>query len=115
MSATFSARTEAARLRKTIALAEEALREAATLRKGSDLHPDAMLSIEQIRQRWDHAHQIETAALACRKAARAALVRVTGLVVTCPAGAPTDWIEAARTAALALKAAIDRQQEGGAL
>lgn len=107
MSAEFNAAAEAARLRKTIALADEAIREAASHRSAAHAPGE---TIEETAARWSEAARIEEAAKDCRKAARAALVRISGLVVT----APEDHIariETARCAALALKAAIDDAQE----
>ena len=119
--AIFNATAEADRLRKTIALAEEALREAADHRSARHAPGE---TIAETTERWTEAAEIEAAALACRKAARAALVRVTGLVITAPERRPNckagsamrlaDWIEAARAAALDLKAACDRGQHGHA-
>jgi hypothetical protein len=103
----FSARAEAERLRQTIALAEESLRLAADHRSERHALGETM---EETRDRWDEAFSIETAALDCRKAARAALTRITGVVIT----APEDHlarIEIARAAALALKATCDAGQE----
>jgi hypothetical protein len=109
-AAPFSARAEADRLRKTLALAEEALRLAADHR--SARHAPGETAAETA-ERWAEAAEIETAALDCRKAARAALTRITGVVIT----APEDHlarIETARAAALDLKAACERGQHGHA-
>ena len=98
---------EAARLRKTIALAEESLRLAADHRSARHAPGE---TAEETAARWDDAHAVEAAALDCRKAARAALSRITGVVIT----APEDHrarIETARAAALVLKAACDAAQE----
>jgi hypothetical protein len=103
MSADLNPAAEAARLRKTIALANEAIRIAADHR--SARHAPGETAGES-QDRWTEAGEIETAALACRKAARAALARISGVVIT----APEDHlarIEIARAAALALKAACD--------
>lgn len=103
----FDPRAEKQRLQKTLVLAEEATREAATLRST----PQPGESMEATRQRWEDAHQIETAAAACRKAARKALGALT---VFCDKRTPAqqaEAIEATRTAALALKAAIDAHRE----
>lgn len=97
---------EAARLRKTIALADEAIREARTLR--SSAQPGETAGDTQ--ERWNNAHRIDTAAVACRKAARAGLAAVAVF--------PDVWsddkirakIEAARAEALALKHAIDLER-----
>lgn len=99
-------RAEKARLLKTIACAEIALVEAAEIRSADALGETA----EDTRARWNEAYKIETAATACRKAARAALARVTGVVTSAPEDLP-GWIEEAREAALALKAAIDDHRE----
>lgn len=108
MSADLNPAAEAARLRKTIALADEAIRcacgykaEAGAL--GSD-HLGASGAL------FATALAVESAAKACRKAARHALA---GIAVF-----PDVWsdeeirakIEAARAAALALKAACDSAQ-----
>lgn len=106
----FSARAEAARLRKTIALADLALREAADHRSARHAPGE---TIAETAERWMEAAEIEAAALACRKAARAALTRITGVVIT----APEDHrarIEIARAAALELRDACDRGQHGHA-
>lgn len=106
-------RAEKARLLKTIACAEIALVEAAEIRSADALGETA----EDTRARWTEAANIETAATACRKAARAALARVTGVITSAPEDLP-GWIEEARKAALALKATIDchqQRKEGGAL
>lgn len=106
----FSARAEAERLRKTIALAEESLRLAADHRSARHAPGE---TAEETAERWTEAAEIEAAALDCRKAARAALTRITGVVIT----APEDHIariETARAAALALKAACERGQHGHA-
>lgn len=98
---------ERERLLKTIALAEEATREAATLRRT----PQPGETMEATRQRWDDAHQIETAAIACRKAARKALAARTVFADKRSPEQQAEAIEATRTAALALKAAIDAHRE----
>ena len=109
--AIFNATAEAARLRKTIALAEEAIRIAADHR--SERHAPGETAGET-QERWTEAGEIEAAAKACRKAARAALTRVTGLVITAPADSPARWIEEARAAALALKHTCDVGQRSHA-
>ena len=111
MSADFNPAAEAARLRKTIVLAEEALRCAADHRSARHAPGE---TAEETAARWTEAAEIEAAAKDCRKAARAALVRVKGLVITAPDSAPVQWIEAARSAALALKAACDAGQRSHA-
>jgi hypothetical protein len=110
-AAPFNAAAEAERLRKTIALADEAIREAAAHRSAD--HADGE-TIEETAARWTEAGNIEAAAKDCRKAARAALVRVTGLVVTAPEDSPARRIEIARTYALGLKAVIDEAQRSHA-
>lgn len=104
--AILNATAEAARLRKTIALAEAAIREAADHRSARHAPGE---TAGETQDRWSEAAAIEAAAKACRKAARAALVRVTGLVITAPEDIPAR-IEAARAAALNLKHAIDLAQ-----
>jgi hypothetical protein len=106
----FSARAEAERLRKTIALADEAIREAAAHRSAD--HADGE-TLEETAARWNEAANIEAAAKDCRKAARAALVRVSGLVVTAPEDLPAR-IEICRAYALGLKAVIDEAQRSHA-
>ena len=99
------------RLLKTIALAEEAIREAATLRST----PQPGETAEATRKRWDEAWTIEAAARECRKAARKALAARTVFADKRSPEQQAAAIEAARTAALALKAAIDgRSTKGGA-
>jgi hypothetical protein len=110
MSADLNLAAEAARLRKTIALADEAIREAARHRS-ADHAPGE--TAEETAARWDEAARIEAAAKDCRKAARAALVRISGLVVTAPEDLPAR-IETCRVYALGLKAAIDEAQRSHA-
>ena len=102
---------EEQRLRKTLALASEAIREACALRSAAQ--PGE--TIEATRQRWDDAHAIETAAIACRKAARKALASLTVFADCRSPEQIAEAIETTRTEALALKAAIDGRQKGGAL
>lgn len=119
--AIFNATAEAERLRKTIALADEAIREAAKHRSADHAKGE---TAEETAARWNEAAEIEAAARCCRKAARAALTRVTGVVITAPERRPgckagsamrlADWIEAARAAALGLKRAIDAGQAAAA-
>jgi colicin import membrane protein len=110
MSAKINPAAEAARLRKTIALADEAIREAADHR--SARHAPGETAGES-QDRWTEAARIEDAAKDCRKAARAALVRVSGLVVTAPEDLPAR-IEACRVYALGLKAVIEEAQRSHA-
>lgn len=99
------------RLIKTIALAEEAIREAATLRST----PQPGETAEATRKRWDEAWTIEAAARECRKAARKALAARTVFADKRSPEQQAAAIEATRSAALALKAAIDgRSTKGGA-
>ena len=108
MSAAFNAEAERSRLLSTIAIADEAMRLAADHRHRRHALGEM---IEETTARWNEAHQIETTAKAARKAARAALAAVAVF--------PDVWsdeeiaakIEAARSAALALKAACDAGQE----
>lgn len=98
---------EIERLRKTLALADEAIREAATLRST----PQPGEAIEATRLRWDDAGRIEAAARDCRKAARKALAALTVFADKRSPEQQAEAIEATRTAALALKAAIDAHRE----
>lgn len=99
-------RAEKARLQKTITLAYVAIHEAAEIRNADALGETA----EDTLARWGEAANIEVAAKACRKAARAALARISGCVTSAPEDLP-GWIEEARKAALALKASIDDHHE----
>lgn len=101
---------EAERLRKTLALASAAIREAATLR--SSTQPGETAGDTQ--ERWNNAHAIETAATACRKAARKALAALTVFADKRSPEQIAAAIEAARTEALALKHAIDLEQRDNA-
>lgn len=105
--AIFNATAEAARLRQTIALADIALREAADHR--SERHAPGE-TYGETQDRWNEAAAIEQAAKVCRKAARKALAAVA---VFRDVHAPEEIaakIEAARSAALNLKHAIDLAQ-----
>ena len=107
MSAAINAAAERSRLLSTIAIADEAMRLAADHRSARHAPGE---TIAETSERWTEAAAIETAASACRKAARAALAAVAVF--------PDVWsdeeiaakIEAARSAALALKAACDAGQ-----
>ena len=106
MSADLDPAAEAARLRKTIALADEAIKIACDHRSAK--HAPGETAAETA-ERWNEAGKIEDAAIACRNAARRALRRL-GIPRI---GSPEDLaesIEAARSAALALKAACDAGQ-----
>ena len=106
-------KAEEQRLRKTLALADEAIREAATLRS-ADLAKGETAGETALR--WNEAGNIEAAAVACRKAARKALGALTVFADKRSPEQQAEAIEAARPAALALKAAIDgRSKKGGAL
>ena len=108
--AEFAADQQAAeieRLRKTLALAAEAIREADTLR--STAQPGE--EIEDTRRRWEDAGCIEMAAVACRKAARKALASLTVFADKRSPAQQAAAVEATRTAALSLKAAIDHYRE----
>lgn len=100
-------RAEESRLRVTIALAEAAIHEAANLRSARHAEGE---TAEDTRARWNEAADIEGAAVACRKACRKALARISGCVTSAPEDLP-GWIEEAREAALALKATIDCHQQ----
>lgn len=102
---------EAARLRKTIALAEEAIRCAAGHRSAEHAEGE---TAEETALRWDEAARIEAAAKDCRKAARKALASVA---VFRDVHAPAEIaakIETARVYALGLKAVIDESQRANA-
>jgi hypothetical protein len=107
MSAALNPAAEADRLRKTIALAEEAIKIAADHR--SARHAPGETETETWA-RWNEAGEIETAALACRKAARSALRRLDIPRMGSPEQI-AESIAAAKAAALALKAACDAGQE----
>lgn len=111
MSADLDLAAEAARLRKTIALADEAIREAANHRSARHAPGE---TAGETQDRWNEAARIEDAAKDCRKAARAALVRISGLVITAPEITPARWIETARVYALGLKAVIEESQRSHA-
>jgi hypothetical protein len=108
-SAPINAEAEAKRLRQTITLADEAIRIAADHR--SARHAPGETETDTWA-RWNEAGEIETTAKAARKAARSALAAVKVF--------PDVWsdeeiaakIDAARSAALALKAACDAGQAG---
>lgn len=101
---------EIERLRKTIALADEAIREACTLRSAAQPGETA----GDTQERWNNAHAIETAAVACRKAARKALAALTVFADKRSPEQIAAAIEATRTEALALKHAIDLEQRDNA-
>ena len=100
-------KAEEQRLRKTLALAAEAIREAATLRNT----PQPGEEIEDTRLRWDDAGRIEAAAKICSKAAGKALAALCVFPDRFTPEQVAERIEATRTAALALKAAIDAHRE----
>lgn len=107
MSADLNPAAEAARLRKTITLAEEALKIAADHRSAKYAPGE---TANETAARWDEAHQIETAAKACRKAARSALAGLKVFPDLWSAEKIAEHIAAAKAAALALKAACDAGQ-----
>lgn len=110
-AAPFNAAAERQRLLTTIAISDEAMRIAADHRSARHAPGE---TIAETSERWTEAAAIETTAAACRKAARAALAAIAVF--------PDVWsdeeiaakIEAARSAALALKAACDCGQHGHA-
>lgn len=106
-----AALAEAARLRKTIALAEEALREAADHR--SERHAP-FETFAETRERWNEAAEIEVAAIHCRKAARKALAAVAVFPDVWSDFEIREKIEATRYAALDLQAACERGKHGHA-
>lgn len=103
-----AAAAERERLIATIALAEEAQHLAADHR--SERHAPGE-TMEQTTARWDEAFAIETAAEACRKAARSALAAVAVFPDVRSPDAIASKIHLARCAALALKRACDAGQE----
>lgn len=106
-AAPFNAEAEAARLRKTIALADEAIRLAANHRSA---HHAPGETIEETTARWNEAAAVETTAKAARKAARHALAAVAVFRDILDPADIRAKIERARAAALALKAACDAGQ-----
>ena len=107
MSADLNPAAEAKRLRQTITLAEEALRIAADHRSAKHAPGE---TANETAARWDEAHQIETAAKACRKAARSALASLKVFPDLRTPEQIAEHIAAAKAAALALKAACDAGQ-----
>jgi hypothetical protein len=95
-----SAAFEADRLRKTIALADEAIREAAALRSAAHAPGE---TAEETTARWDDAGAVEAAAKDCRKAARSALAGLRVFPDLWSAEKVAGKIEEARAAALALR------------
>lgn len=105
---TAAAAAEAKRLRASITLAEEALKIARHHRSAVNAPGE---EIAETSARWAEADQIETAATACRKAARSGLAAVAVFPDVWSDQEIAEKIEAARAAALALKAACDAGQE----
>lgn len=103
-----AAHAEAVRLRKTIALAEEALKIARHHRSAANAPGE---EIAETSARWSEAAEIEDTAHACRKAARRALAAVAVFPDVWSDSEIRAKIETARAAALALKAACDAGQE----
>ena len=110
-SATINATAEAARLRKTIALADEAITCACDHRSARHAEGE---TAEETALRWDEAHQIETAAKDCRKAARSALAGLKVFPDLWSAEKIAAKIEVARVYALGLKTVIDEAQRANA-
>lgn len=110
-SAIFNATAEAARLRKTIALAEEAIRCAADHRSARHAEGE---TAEETAARWDEAARIEAAAKDCRKAARSALAGLRVFPDLWSAEKVAAKIDVARVYALGLKAVIDEAQRANA-
>lgn len=110
-SAIFNATAEAARLRKTIALAEEAIREAAKHRSAD--HADGETAGETAA-RWNEAAAIEAAAKDCRKAARSALAGLRVFPDVWSADKIAAKIETCRVYALGLKSIIEEAQRANA-
>ena len=109
--AIFNATAEAARLRKTIALAEEAIREAAKHRSAEHAEGE---TIEETRIRWTEAGNIEDAAKDCRKAARSALAGLKVFPDLWSAEKVAAKIEVTRVYALGLKSIIEESQRANA-
>ena len=107
MSAALTPAAEAARLRQTITLAEEAIKIACDHRSAKHAPGE---TANETAARWDEAHQIETAAKACRKAARKALASLKVFPDLRSPEEIAEHIAAAKAAALALKAACDAGQ-----
>ena len=103
-----AALAEAVRLRKTITLAEEALKIARHHRSAANAPGE---EIAETTARWSEAAEIEDAATACRKAARRALAAVAVFPDVWSDAEIRAKIETARAAALDLKAACDAGQE----
>lgn len=98
---------ESKRLRLTITLAEEAIQLAANHRSAQHAPGE---TIVETSERWNEATEIETTAKAARKAARSALLGLHTFRDLWSAEDIAGKIEAARSAALALKAACDAAQ-----
>jgi hypothetical protein len=111
MSAALNPAAEAARLRKTIALADEAIRCAAGHRSAEHAEGE---TIEETRIRWTEAGNIEAAAKDCRKAARSALAGLKVFPDLWSAEKVAAKIEVARVYALGLKTIIDEAQRANA-
>jgi hypothetical protein len=110
-SATVNATAEAARLRKTIALADEALRLAADHRSARHAPGE---TAEETAERWTEAANIEDAAKDCRKAARSALAGLKVFPDLWSAEKVASKVEVCRVYALGLKAVIDEAQRANA-
>jgi len=106
-----AALAEAARLRKTIALAEEAITCACDHR--SARHAPGETAGETMI-RWTEAGNIEAAAKDCRKAARSALAGLKVFPDLWSAEKVAAKIEVARVYALGLKSIIDEAQRANA-
>ena len=110
-SATINATAEAKRLRQTIALAEEAITCACDHRSAKHAEGE---TAEETALRWDEAHQIETAAKDCRKAARSALAGLKVFPDLWSAEKIAAKIEVTRVYALGLKTIIEESQRANA-
>jgi hypothetical protein len=108
-SAPINAEAEAKRLRQTITLADEAIRIAADHRSARHAPGE---TAGETQDRWTEAADIETAAKAARKAARSALAGIAVFPDVWSDAEIAAKIDAARSAALALKAACDIGQIG---
>jgi hypothetical protein len=107
MSSAFDPAAEAKRLMSTIALTEEAIKLACDHRSARHAPGE---TAGETQDRWTEADRIETTAKAARKAARHALAAVATFRDILAPEEIAAKIEAARSAALALKAACDAGQ-----
>jgi hypothetical protein len=102
MSADLFSRDPERACRSLLVTAEDAIRAACAERAAVEPGETA----EAATERWSAAFSLEEPATAARKTARAALVRLRGLVVTAPEATPSRWIIAAAAAEAALHSAM---------